>query len=491
MKPKLTLIVFVSGAAVMVLELVGSRVVAPYLGSSTFVWTSLIGTVLGALSIGYYIGGHYADRGPSYQRLAWILFGAALAVLTTAVSKDLIAHLIGSQIDDIRLGSIVAAIILFGPCSVLLGMVSPYCIRLAMDDVAHSGSTVGNLYALSTAGSILGTFLGGFWLISFLGTSLILYTITIVLALLAMIAAPTKTAIPALTIMFLVGNLMAHHTPEVWKMTTDLDTAYQRLWIVEDLSGQRPRRLLASGPDVVQSGLFLDTREPIEGYLSAFATFASKIPRKSNILVIGGAGMILPRTLAEQHPESHVHTIELDPGMTQIARDYFELKELPNLTIEHVDGRLFLNRCRDRYDLVILDAYAGGMSIPFHLMTVEALQQVKRILKPDGIVIQNVVASREGDGSRPLRAIVETFRAIFPFVKITPINPNSSPIRAQNMGVFASQEPIHELFGLSEEMTFQDEGYLPPLTDDFSPLESYMLAVNNGSWRSTERDAKG
>lgn len=477
MKPRLAVIVFLSGAAVMVLELVGSRVVAPYLGSSTFVWTSLIGTVLGALSIGYYVGGRYADRGPSYQKLGSILFGAALCVLGTSVTKDLVALLIGSTIHDLRIASIVAAMTLFGPCSVLLGMVSPYCIRLAMNDVAHSGSTVGTLYALSTAGSILGTFLGGFWLISFLGTTHILFTLTILLSLLSLIAAPKRTAVPAAVLISLVAVLIARHTPHPWKMTTDLDTPYQRIWVIDDSSNERPVRLLASGPEGVQSGMYRDTGEPIEGYLAEFATAVASIPRKTNILVIGGAGMILPRILAEKYPESQVHTIELDPGMTEIARDYFNLEDRPNLTIEHIDGRLFFNTSQKQFDIVILDAFAGGITIPFHLVTVEALQGVRRILNPHGVVLQNVVGTFTGEGSRATRAIVGTYRAAFPFVQVSAVTPERASTTPQNIAVIGSLEPVDTPNGLSHQRSFHEEELLPPLTDDFSPLEAYMLGV--------------
>lgn len=453
----------------MVLELVGSRVIAPYLGSSTFVWTSLIGTVLAALSVGYYVGGQYADRGPSYQKLSRILLGSALCVLATSVTKDFVAVLIGSQIHDLRIASIITAMVLFGPCSVLLGMISPYCIRLAMNDVAHSGSTVGTLYALSTAGSILGTFLGGFWLISFLGTTLILYTLTVLLAFLSLIAAPKRTAIPSAVVVLVVGALVARHTPHVWNRTIDVDTPYQRLWIVDSSMGERPVRLLASGPDGVQSGMYSDTREPIEGYLSQFAIAVASIPQKASILVIGGAGMILPRTLAERYPESQVHTIELDPGMTAIARDYFGLTELPNLTTEHVDGRLFLNTSRQKFDIIILDAFAGGITIPFHLITVEALEGVKRILKPHGVVLQNVVGAFAGEGSGATRAIVGTYRATFPVVQVSAINPERAPTAPQNIAVTGLLSPIDPLNGLGHQRSFQDGELLPPLTDDFSP----------------------
>ena len=477
MKPKLAFIVFVSGAVVMILELVGSRVVAPHLGSSTFVWTSLIGTVLGALSLGYYLGGHYADRSPSYKKLGWILFAGALSILLTTLSKDIVALLVGRSLRDLRFASIITSLILFGPTSILLGMVSPYCIRLAIKDLDHSGATVGNLYAISTAGSILGTFLGGFWLISLLGTTLILYTLSIVLLFLSIIAAKTAVAIPSVVILTLIGHLSLSHSQNRWKNIVDLDTEYQRVWVVTASEGQRAVRLLATGPDGYQSGMFLDTGEPTNGYLSAFATAINGFPQRQDILAIGGAGIILPRRLAEQHPESSIHVVELDPGMTGVARNFFGLTDLPNLAVDHMDGRIFLNTTTKMFDVIILDAFAGSISIPFHLITEEALKEVARLLKPNGVVLQNVIGTLEGHGSTVTQMIARTFQQAFSHVAIYPIDPQRAPSEVQNIAFVASHQPIPQLKGLANRWKFAAVDHFQPLTDDFAPLDYHMLAV--------------
>ena len=177
----LPLIVFVSGAVVMVFELAGSRVVGPYFGTSLFVWTSLIGIILGSLSIGYYVGGRLADRVPSYERLSFILLLAAAGVTGALIFKDILLTMLQSAEVDVRTSVVLAAIILFSPASILLGMVSPYAVKLSLRELAHSGRTVGNLYALSTVGSIVGTFLAGFYLIPHFGTNRLLAILVCVL----------------------------------------------------------------------------------------------------------------------------------------------------------------------------------------------------------------------------------------------------------------------------------------------------------------------
>jgi len=163
-KFRLELIVFVCGAMVMVFELVGSRVVAPYVGTSTFVWTNLIGVILASLSLGYYLGGKMADKNPKIEVLAWIIFSSSILIVFTWLFKDLIMTYSGFIVDN-RLRALLSAIILFVPASLFLGMVSPYAFKLKLSSLKHSGETAGTLYALSTLGSIVGTFLAGFYLI--------------------------------------------------------------------------------------------------------------------------------------------------------------------------------------------------------------------------------------------------------------------------------------------------------------------------------------
>ena len=168
-KYSLEIIVFVSGAVVMVYELVGSRIFAPYLGTSLVVWTSLIGVILGSLSLGYWWGGRLADKKPQAQILAFVLLGAAFFVGSTVFFQASVLFYLQEVFTDLRFSSILGAVVLFAPASVLFGMVSPYTVKLKLEKLSLSGATVGQLYAISTIGSIVGTFAGGFFLVPFLG----------------------------------------------------------------------------------------------------------------------------------------------------------------------------------------------------------------------------------------------------------------------------------------------------------------------------------
>jgi predicted membrane-bound spermidine synthase len=166
----LEIVVFITGAIVMIYEIIGSRILAPYIGTSTYVWTSLIGVILGSLSLGYWLGGRMADRQPNLKLLSAVLFISSTLVTITILLQEIV--LFGLAVASIRLElkAVIAALVLFAPASILFGLVTPYAVRLRMIDVQDAGKTVGRLYALSTVGSILGTFAAGFFLLPFVGS---------------------------------------------------------------------------------------------------------------------------------------------------------------------------------------------------------------------------------------------------------------------------------------------------------------------------------
>ncbi|RJR31335.1 spermidine synthase, partial [Candidatus Parcubacteria bacterium] len=185
-KYKLEIIIFLSGAIVMILELIGSRILAPYLGTSIFVWTSLIGLILAALSIGYYLGGRFSVKNPNFGFLSLMLISAALLTVIINVIKEPIIK--NAMTFGIRSGSILSTLSLFFLPSIALGMISPYAIRLKIKNIDTSGSAAGKLYAISTVGSIAGTFAAGFWLIPNFGSTNIIIGLGLGLLVLSFIA---------------------------------------------------------------------------------------------------------------------------------------------------------------------------------------------------------------------------------------------------------------------------------------------------------------
>jgi MFS family permease len=183
----LEIVVFICGAVVMAFEIIGSRMLGPYVGTSYIVWSTIIGIILLSLSLGYYAGGRLADHKPRPDLLSLIIFVAGLLILITALVKDPVLTFLLVAIENVKVVSVVSSVLLFVPSAFLLGMVSPFAARLKMNSVAHSGRTVGNLYALSTVGSIAGVFLAGFYLIPAFRITTILYLFAVALILVSLL----------------------------------------------------------------------------------------------------------------------------------------------------------------------------------------------------------------------------------------------------------------------------------------------------------------
>ncbi|RPJ76167.1 MAG: spermidine synthase, partial [Desulfobacteraceae bacterium] len=260
----LEIAVFLCGAVVMAIELTGSRVVAPYLGTSLVVWTGLIGIILGSLSLGYWWGGRLADRRPEARLLGRIILLAALATGAIAVTSSFVLEYLQSQGIGLYAAAVWATLLLFAPPAVLLGMVAPFAVRLKLTDTASGGRTAGTLYAISTIGSIAGTFLAGFVLIAWIGSTNILLLMAAVLAVASLCAARSgavsKGAACAFFLALLLGAV-GHDARLAHEGFVDTDTPYNRVIVfkgAEEGTG-RLMRVMTTGPHAKQSAMYLDS----------------------------------------------------------------------------------------------------------------------------------------------------------------------------------------------------------------------------------------
>jgi predicted membrane-bound spermidine synthase len=486
----LEITVFVCGALVMIYEIIGSRIVSPYIGTSTYVWTSLIGVILGALSLGYWLGGKTADRKPELKVLASVIFLAGGAVAATLLFKDIFLSFVARSPLILEIKSVVAALVLFAPASVLLGFVTPYAVKLKMLSLEDSGKTVGRLYALSTVGSILGTFLAGFFLIPFVGSMRTLYIIGFSLIGLSLLLAPfAVTKANLTTLILLVFGILTTELQSYLLLKIndlhDIDTEYNRVQIfttVDDASG-RPIRALAIDPYFIQSKMYLDSDELASEYAKYYHLVRHFKPDFHRTLLIGGAGYSFPKDFLKTYPGKQIEVVEIDPQMTEIAKKYFNLRENPNLKIFHEDGRIFLNRSEsEKYDAVFLDAFSSLFSVPFHLTTTEAVAEISRVLKPDGVVIFNVGGAIKGKSSGFLNAEINTYRQIFPQVLLFKVRPERADTDVQNFIIVAakSPNPVNLRSDDAQLSKILNNLYQEPLaspekilTDDLAPVEFY------------------
>ncbi len=486
----LEIVVFVCGALVMIYEITGSRLLAPYIGTSTYIWTSLIGVILAALSLGYWLGGKMADRRPEIKVLAAVLFFAGGLIALTIFLKDAVLFAIVRLSLGLALKSLIASLLLFAPASVLLGFVPPYAVKLKMLSLADSGKTVGRLYALSTVGSIMGTFLAGFFLIPFVGSTRTLYLIAAILIGLSMFLIPfTFKRFNLIIILFFAAAIGVSEAKLLYQRQIlnyyDIDTEYSRLRIYEPemLKNDKKIRVLTFDAHFIQSMMYLNSDELIPEYAGFYHLLRHFKPDFQNTLMIGGAGYSFPKDYLRRYPQAAIDVVEIDPKMTEIAREFFRLPENPRLQSFHEDGRFFLNQAESsKYDAVLMDAFGSLFTVPFHLTTVEAVREINRVLKDDGVAIFNLGGAIEGEASKFFQAEFNTYRRVFPRLYVFKTSPGADDNQIQNLivvackekntaGLQSADEEIKSLLSHRYEKEIPDR--MPVLTDDIAPVEYY------------------
>ncbi len=485
-KYNLEIIVLFSGAVVMILELVGSRILAPTLGTSLFIWTSLIGVILGSLSIGYWQGGKLADRNPNYKILFGILVISSILIGAIGICHEQILEVTQKIFSDLRFNSFASALILFALPNIFLGMVSPYAAKLKLIDLKASGQTVGNLYALSTVGSILGTFSAGFWLIPFFGITKILIGLAFGTFALALIIVPKlnlKTNLfLSLTLILLFSSLVVCQKQK----NNLIETYYSTVKIFEakDQSTLRPVRILATGPRGAQSAIFIDN-DLVATYTKFYRLADYFNPGPQNTLMIGGGAFTYPRDFLARHPESKIDVVEIDPMMTKIAKKYFNFQEDSRLKITNEDGRLFLNQNKKQYNTILIDAF-NSLTPPYNLTTIESVKEMNQSLDDHGIVIVNMVSALTGDNGKFAQAEYKTFSQVFPQVFVflpTGLVPN--PTGLQNIMLVATKTNQKYSFHsddinqniLLRSLWQEKIPDAPVLTDNLAPVEYYLRNI--------------
>lgn len=390
--------VFCTGLCVTAIELTASRFLAPFFGASIFVWANVIGVVLIALSLGYFTGGRLADRFPEPKKL----FGV---ILITGILTDLIpllgkpyliysAQLFSGSVPSIVFGSLLATLIIFALPLFLLGMMSPWVIRIATKRVEEVGHIAGKVYGISTVGSIIGVFIPVFLTIPFLGSQ---KTFLLFGSLLILIGILGLQKFRRTWIVFMVSILAFLFHQDVLKKDpftiAQAETLYNYLRVNE--SPNKVRRLLVNEGRGVQS--IYHPKKFLTGDYWDYATLLPILnPEGKKLLILGLAGGTSARAVSYYFPEILIDAVEIDPKIIVFGERYFELKHA-NLNIFPEDGRMFLKHSRKQYDFIMVDVYAQGLSIPFHMATVEFFEEVRNRLSENGIIMMNVATSKSAD----------------------------------------------------------------------------------------------
>ena len=498
----LNVVVFVSGAVLMALEIVGSRVLAPYFGSSIFVWGSLISVVMAALSIGYYWGGRLSVHRPSYGRLLMLLLIPGMLIFVLPFVYPTVNEWVARIDFGSRLNPLIACSLYFLLPGVFLGTISPYVIRLAATELSTVGSTAGTLYAVSTCGSIFGTLLTAFYLIPLVGVSNIIHALGVTLAGLSLVVVPlvrlrSFSMVHAVTTLSVVlGSITIPWPPSAWarmKTLVEKDTFYHRIRVEED---DEARYMYFD--HTLQSAMNLKDPTALRLIYSRYTSlgFAFRPDAKKMLLIGLGGGSIAKKVLKE-FPSLEMDAVEIDPEVIEIAKSHFNVRESKNLRLYAQDGRLFLTRTQNRYDIILLDAYYKD-TIPFHLATKEFFELAHRKLTPNGILVANLISAITGPSGKIARAFVKTQHQVFPqsYVFAARRPDNVSIETVQNVIIIADKnknrmdikeilkrastidhslfpEPIQDITVAYYDGSLPDKD-VPVLTDDYAPTDNLL-----------------
>lgn len=413
----LSVLVFLAGIGSMATEICASRLLAPYYGSSTVVWANIIGLILASLSIGYWLGGRVADRRPSAQFLATIVLVAAAWVAAIPFVARPLLDLSIRGIDTISTGTVVgsfaASLALFAPPVVLLGMVTPFAIRLAATGVADAGRVAGRVFALSTAGSLIGTFVPALVTIPLIGTQRTMIGAAMIIALAAVPLLVGRRLAAGLVVAAVLAGLLAV-PPAVVKAQSGLlheeESRYQFIQVVQ--SG--PERLLYLNEGYAVHSVWRPDTVLTGGEWDMFLTAPPLLGRPAaRVATLGNAAGTTARAYGVYYPEARIDGVELDPAVTAVGRRWFGLSDNPRLTVHTADARPYLAATSTRYDLILIDAYRQPY-VPFYLATREFFRLCRQRLAPGGIVCLNV-STVPGD-HRLADGIAGTLRTQFPQV---------------------------------------------------------------------------
>jgi spermidine synthase len=427
------LVAFVVGAIVMSFEMLGSRYLNPYFGSGIYTWASLISTVLASLTVGYFIGGWLADRRPSAPVLGvTVLIGSAYVLLLPLFAQPMLEWVLAG-VDDVKAGSLLAALaILFFPVT-FLGMYSPFAIRLLLRSALRSGTVSGMVYGISTAGSIVGTLGTTFYLIPSMGSRAITLSLGVagagaglVLILLPRLgrraAAPALAGALALTLCAasawaepvvdeaVRAELLKRKDGQVAR----IETEYNDIFITKRRN-ELTMSFQLKGWDYTESVANLADADDLPvRYTRQMTVGLAYPPETKKVLMLGLGGGSLSIYLGRFMPEVAIDTVEIDPGVTKAAKDYFGIRETSRVRYFDADGRVYVNRNKQLYDVILVDAFQGGY-VPFHLLTREFYQILKQRLAPGGVAVFNV-----HDGTKLYRSTLKTQAAVFESVHVYP-----------------------------------------------------------------------
>lgn len=455
------------------------------------------------LSAGNYIGGHLMDKSPSPKNtLALFLILSSLSVSVVPFISTKIPYFLQLERSLIFI-SLTASLISFLLPAICFGLLYPSILKIYSSDIKDIGKQYGLISASFSLGGILGTFLTGFYLIGHIGSSntffvisLILFSLALALVLSQKLSLKLTTALAiAIIILFLAIYSFNNTKKGNEKILFSSESNYYKIRVVKSVLGFAPVKMLLLDADI-HSAERIDGKD-LPTYTNIYPVFTVFNDKIKTALVIGGGSYSLAKKISEFYPDSSVTVSEIDPAVTSVAENFFDLKKY-NIETIRADGRFYLQRTPDKYDLIFGDAFNSFISIPWHLATVEFNEMVKNKLNNGGIYAINFIAPADKQNNIFLNSMIKTFRTSFDnFYTFTygdadDIAQNVVMVGVKSKHYFSEEELINKIKKLKngDDISLRLRNKTYPfgwengqvLTDDFTPLEKLSLSMINDYW---------
>jgi tetratricopeptide (TPR) repeat protein len=506
--------VFISSFCIMVLELVASRLIARYLGSSLYTWTAVIGVILAGITIGNYLGGRIADNFPQKKALAALFAVCSAACIVTVILNNLASKWIWLWYLSWPLHVFIHVSLVFLLPSILLGTISPVVAKMALDRGLPTGRTIGDIYAWGAAGSITGTFAAGYYLIAAMGTIAVIWTIGAVLLLMSLLYWTRLWLLYIWAVVFIALMNMAMIPAEWAKNTSSFiklreqpdpniiyedESRYYHIAVIQ--MPDDPNRRLFFQDKLKHSEILMNDLLNLQySYAKVYAAVTdglSKNKEKLSVMAIGGGGYVFPRYIEKSWPGSRIDVAEIDPDVTKAAMKAFGLEK--NTTINtinmdarnYIDGLLEQKRCgrsMPQYDFIYGDAF-NDFSVPFQLVTQEFNQKISAILSDDGVYMTNLLDIF--DSGLFLGSVINTLEKTFSYVYV--VTDNDVPHSFRNTFIIIAAKHKLDLENIISQYKMEKlklwhldasdinrlkekSGHLV-LTDNYSPVENLLAPV--------------
>jgi len=479
------LLSFIEGGSVMAAELLGAKMLAPYFGSSLYVWATVLAITLGGLAAGYYAGGVLSYRKKNQLALFYVLLTAAVFTILMPFSSKMVLWMVGQH--SLIPSVIVSASCILFPPVFMMGMVSPLIIRAITDDLEQTGKAAGAIYAISTVGGIIATFGFGFYIIPHFGLTMPSIVTGIVLgAIPLLVVIRHKQTGKAIGFFFLCAWAFSAAS---FRFSSNINVVYS----AEGLLGQimvldyphynkdtvmdgRSRWLFVNRISQTMYDSLADESMQEEKYFTyvyRIMDYVDSFPEMTKALLIGCGGGSVAKKLSEK--DFAVDVCELDERIAMVARTYFHLGDEVNITVD--EGRHFIRTCKKKYNVIVLDMFRGE-DTPIHVFTKESLSELQGMLEPGGIIFVNSLGYIDGKIGKSMRSIYKTFLYAGYHTEVLPTDPDPNQ---RNLLYYASMEPVkpHKDFISRDRIDLNDAVVL----EDEYPVLDILNAEAAKRWR--------